>query len=124
VNLEKAKKRIQKKVKKGFQGYPMITIAHYGPNDKVATKVVVGFIAEENADIQLEKFSTVTDIRSDISVQTAMIKIIERSAAKSVISVSEISGCPHEEGIDYSEGEECESCDFWQGKDGFSGKIK
>jgi len=37
MELDKSTKRIAKKAKKGFQGYPVITIAYYGPNDKRAT---------------------------------------------------------------------------------------
>ncbi len=123
MNLEKSKKRISKKVKKGFQGYPMITIAYYGPNDKLATKVAVGFIAEEDGEAQMERFSTEGDIREDITVQSAIIKIIESSGAKSVSLMDRIIGCPHEEGIDYPEGEECPACEFWHGRDRFTGKY-
>lgn len=122
MNLDKSKKLLAKKAKRGFQGYPLITIAYYGPNDKHATKVVVGFIAEEHAEPQLEKFSTEADARMDATVQSAMIKIIERSGAKSVVLAGAMMGCPHEEGIDYPESEECPECTFWQGKDRFTGK--
>jgi hypothetical protein len=33
-----------------------------------------------------------------------------------------IIGCPHEEGIDYPEGEECPLCPFWKGRDRWSGE--
>jgi hypothetical protein len=29
----------------------------------------------------------------------------------------EIIGCPHEEGIDYPEKEDCPQCPFWKGRD-------
>ena len=110
-------------MKKGFQGYPIITIAYYGPDDKLATKVAVGFIEEEGADVQMERFSTASDVRADITVQSAIIKIIERSGAKTVSLVDRIIGCPHEEGVDYAEGEACPECEFWHGKDRFSGEY-
>ncbi|MEH6824267.1 MAG: hypothetical protein V7629_10200 [Motiliproteus sp.] len=122
MNLDKSKKLLAKKAKRGFQGYPLITIAYYGPNDKHATKVVVGFIAEEHAPALLEKFMTEADARMDATVHSAIIKIIERSGAKSVVLGAGIMGCPHEEGIDYPESEECPECAFWQGKDRFTGK--
>jgi hypothetical protein len=34
-----AKNALSKKVKKGFKGYPIATIALYGPTDKKATKL-------------------------------------------------------------------------------------
>lgn len=122
MNLDKSKKRIAKRVNKGFQGYPMITLAYYGPDDTLATKVVVGFILEENAEVQVERFTSEDEIREDVTVQTTILKIIERADAKSVTLVDRIIGCPHEEGIDYAEGEECSTCTFWQGRDRFTGK--
>lgn len=84
MNLEKSHKRIAKQVKKGFQGYPVISIVYYGPNEALATKVVVGFTEEDNAQMMTETFSTQADIREDTAVQTTIIKIIDRSGAKSV----------------------------------------
>jgi hypothetical protein len=31
--------------------------------------------------------------------------------------VKEMLGCPHEEGIDYPEGEACPACPFWAGRE-------
>lgn len=36
MNLDKAKKRIAKQVKKGFNGYPKITLAYYGATKECA----------------------------------------------------------------------------------------
>jgi len=123
MNLDKSSKRISKKAKKGFQGYPVITIAYYGPNYELATKVAVGFIAEENAAAQVERFSTETDIREDITVQSTIIKLIDRSGAQTVSLIDRIVGCPHEEGADYPEGEDCPQCEFWHGKARFTGEY-
>ena len=84
MNLDKSKKRIEKRVKRGFQGYPMVTITYYGENESMATEVVVGFIQEEGSAALEEKFVTVGDTREDITVQTTIIKIIDRVEAKSV----------------------------------------
>lgn len=116
MNLEKSKKIISKKAKKGFQGYPVITISYFGSNIDVATKVSVGFIAEENSEMQTEKFSTENDIREDEAIQSTIVKIIDRSGAKTVALNDTIIGCPHEEGTDFPEGEECPECKYWAGK--------
>lgn len=116
MNLEKSSKRISKKVKRGFQGYPQITISYYGPNDTLATKVCVGYVEEKGADTQFEKFVTQNDVRNDIAVQSTIVKIIDRSSAKTVSLIDKILGCPHEEGTDYPAGDECPLCHFWQGK--------
>lgn len=50
-----AKKALSKKVKKGFRGYPIATVALYGPTDKKATKLVVGIVMQENGDAERMK---------------------------------------------------------------------
>jgi hypothetical protein len=47
LKSDRLKKAFSKNAKKGFRGYPVATIAFYGPNDKKATKVVAstGLIA-------------------------------------------------------------------------------
>jgi len=92
MNIDKTRKRIAKKVKRGFQGYPMINITYYGPTDVLATKVILEFIAEEGGEVQLEPFNTDTEIRDDISVQTTIIKIIERSGAMTVTLDEKVKG--------------------------------
>ncbi len=84
MNLVKSQKRISKKVKMGFQGYPIINIVYSGANKTLPTEVSLEFVAEEGADPQTEKFSTEGDIREDESIQSAIVKMIERSGAKSV----------------------------------------
>ena len=84
MNLEKAKKRILKKVNMGFHGYPVIAITYHGPSATLATRVSINFIAEEGAEPLTETFSTETDIREDESIQSTIVKIIERANAQSV----------------------------------------
>jgi hypothetical protein len=84
MNLDKSQKRINKRIKRGFHGYPMISIQYFGPTEVLATKVEVGFIEQENAEPMLETFNSETDIRQDETVQTTIIKIIDRVDAKTV----------------------------------------
>lgn len=84
MNIDKSNKRIMKMVKKGFQGYPKISISYYGATEKLATKVTVAFTAEENSEVQTETFNTENEIREDTTIQSTIVKIIERSGAKSV----------------------------------------
>jgi len=63
----KKSKRLKKLLNKGFRGYPIATIAYYGPDDKNATKVAVGIVPDENAEPKVLKrwFTEDTDIRTD-----------------------------------------------------------
>lgn len=91
MNLDKSTKRIAKKVKNGFQGYPQITLSYYGDSDTCATQVEVSFILEEGAENQAEKFSSSNDVRKDETIQTTILKIIERADAKTVIEIEGVS---------------------------------
>jgi len=84
MNLEKSKKRIAKKVKMGFQGYPEISISYLGCSQDLADEVVVRFVAEEGAAAMEEKFQSKSDAREDEVIQSAIVKMIERSEAKTV----------------------------------------
>ena len=85
MNLEKSKKRISKKAKMGFQGYPTIEITYLGSNTCSANGVLLKLIAEEGAQPQTERFTTEGDIREDETIQSAIVKMIERSGAQSVL---------------------------------------
>ena len=91
MNLDKSTKRIAKKVNKGFQGYPQISLSYFGESTVQATKVIVGFVLEEGAEVQEETFSSKGDVKKDETIQTTLLKIIERANAKTVIEVSGIS---------------------------------
>ena len=91
MNLDKSTKRIAKRVKKGFQGYPQISLAYFGASASCASEVVVGFIIEEGADIQEQKFTSKGDARKDETIQTTLLKVIERADAKTVLEVAGVA---------------------------------
>lgn len=79
MNLDKAKKRIAKKIKMGFQGYPEISLTYFGRTTDIAECVAVSFIAEEGATPMEERFQSKSDAREDEVIQSAIVKMIERS---------------------------------------------
>lgn len=91
MNLDKAKKRIAKQVKKGFKGYPQISLSYFGESADVATEVVVRFTLEEGAEPQEERFATKTDAREDEVIQSALVKIIERANANTVVEIEGVA---------------------------------
>lgn len=84
MNLEKSKKRIAKKVKMGFQGYPELTIAYFSNTKDIAESVKVSFTPEEGSPPMEESFQSKGDAREDEVIQSAIVKMIERSGAKTV----------------------------------------
>ena len=116
-------KRLNKKARKGFRGFPVATVAFYGPDNTRATKLSVGIVPAENAEVtDLRRwFAETVDIRNDTPVAEEVLAFIEAAGAKSVMMADRIIGCPHEEGIDY-EGPTCPHCPFWAGRDRWTGQ--
>ena len=119
-----ALKWFAKKTKKGFRGYPVGTVAFYGPDDRKATKVAVSIVLgddQEPADLR-RWFSDQLDIRADLQMLEEAQAFIQAAGVKSIAMVDGIFGCPHEEGIDY-EGPTCPRCPYWAGRDRFTGET-
>ncbi|XNG95714.1 hypothetical protein BCV28_00485 [Vibrio cyclitrophicus] len=91
MNLDKAKKRIAKQVKKGDNGYPKITLAYFDSTKEVATQVAVQFVMGEGDSVQEERFSCETEIRDNELIQTTLLKVIERANVNSVIEVEGVT---------------------------------
>src|SRR5258708_1127060 len=115
--LERVRKRLGKRAKKGFRGYPVATIALYGPDDTRATKLTVGIVPAENADVaDLRRWSSEgIDVRNDAAVAQDVLAFIEAAGCRSVVMCYRIFGCTHVEGIDYL-GRTCPACHFWTGR--------
>jgi len=113
---------LRRKVKQGFRGYPIATIAFYGPTAELATKVVVAIVRDEGREPDpLERwFSEDSDVRSNSVVGEKVLDFLKEHAAKSVIVTDGLIGCPHEEGIDYAEGKSCPQCPYWACRDRFT----
>jgi hypothetical protein len=89
----------------------------YGPDDHTTTKIVAAVIKCENAEPILERWVG-TGIGNNPKVQRQMKAFFDRHHVKSVVAAEGNLGCPHEEGLDFPEGEDCPFCPFWAGKQG------
>jgi hypothetical protein len=116
-------KRLRKKARKGLRGWPIATIAFYGPNLHQATKTAVGIVPSENAEVEELRAWIVDrgDIRGDPGIAREILEFIEEHQVRSVAISDGIIGCPHQQGIDY-DGEWCPVCEFWHGRDRFAGQ--
>jgi hypothetical protein len=116
-------KRLSKKARKGLRVWPIATIAFYGPNLSQATKVVVGIVPSENEEVaELRDWKVERgDIRADSGIARGILEFIGQHQVRPVAMTGGIIGCPHQEGIDY-EGEWCPVCEFWHGRDRFTGQ--
>ena len=96
--IERARKRLSKRAKRGFRGYPIATVALYGADDRAATKLTVGIVPAEHAEATgLRRwFSEGADIRNDTGIAEQVFAFIDAAGAKSVVMTDRIIGCPHE----------------------------
>jgi hypothetical protein len=113
------RKWLDKKSKLGFRGYPVGTIALYGPDAQRASKVAVAVIAAPDTEpVALRRwFAESGDVRNDAATIEQIGSFLRGYEVHSVVMTKEMMGCPHEEGIDYPEGEVCPDCPFWAGRD-------
>jgi hypothetical protein len=120
-------KRLRKKAKKGLRGWPLATVAFYGPDLTRASKVTVGIMPAYAAPATVVRSWHIadSDIRSDPQVAAEMIAFIAEHNALSVGMAEAILGCPHQQGIDY-EGDWCPdpACGFWHGRDRWTGELE
>jgi hypothetical protein len=117
---------LEKKARRKSAEYPVATIAYYGPDDRFASKVVVGIILTEKDEQAAEVkkwFSTGIDVREDQAILRAMLAYIQEKGIQRVTMVDRIIGCPHEEGIDYPLGQDCPECPFWANRDRWTGEL-
>jgi len=113
------------RARRGFRGYPVATISFYGPTDRFATKAAVGIVLHQGgeADLLERWFSDEVDIRFNRPLIKQIGQYIRLHKAKSVVMPDRIIGCPHEEGIDYPDGESCPQCPYWEGRDRWTGEL-
>lgn len=121
----RARKWLDKKAKRGVRGYPVGTIAFYGPDSRRATKVAVCIIpAPEAEPAELRRWIVETgDVRADETVLTEIVMFLREYDVRSVAMTEGLLGCPHEEGIDYPEGEVCPNCPYWAGRNRWTGLL-
>src|SRR5438093_3004114 len=110
----RSKNPLARRARKGFRGFPVATIAFYGPDDKRASKIAVGIITHEGAEPLIERFySDDADLRTDLETGLEIKDLIKKHNVLSISMVDRIIGCPHEESKDYPDGGSCPQCPFW-----------
>ena len=117
------RKWLTKKAKHGNCGYPVGTIAFYGPDDTRASKLVASVVPGEGAEpTDMRKWLSETeDLRFSDDVLAEAAAFLRENGVRTVAMMERIIGCPHEEGIDY-EGETCPRCAFWAERDRWTGE--
>jgi hypothetical protein len=118
-------KRLRKKARKVHRGWPVGTVALYGPDLSRASKVVAGIVLREGteaSEIRTWLARDGGDVRADAAIAAEILEFLASRGVLTVAMADGIIGCPHQEGIDY-EGEWCPdpACQFWHGRDRWTG---
>jgi hypothetical protein len=104
-----------------------VIVAFYGPTDTLATKIVVSLFRTGDSDLAaMERWMSdgERDLRDDPVTLERIDALMREWGTTSVAMTDRIIGCPHEEGIDYPEGESCPQCPFWRHRDRWTGEIE
>jgi hypothetical protein len=101
--------------------YPIGTVAMYGPDNKMTTKIAAGVILHDGAEAILKRW-VATDVTTNPRIQQEMKDFFLQYGVKCVAMSQGNMGCPHEEGLDFPHGEDCPFCPFWKGKQGSNRK--
>lgn len=98
--------------------FPIGTVAYYGPDDKVTTKIVACVVRNDLDHNPILQRWVGTGVATDPKIADEVKRLFARHGVKSVVFTGGIIGCPHEEGADFPVGQDCPFCPFWAGKQG------
>jgi hypothetical protein len=118
---------MMKPASEGAPQYPIGTIAAYGPNNTLATKLVVAVFKKRGRKDPDELHRWIThagDVRQDPVIAAEVAGFLKRNGVKNTVTGDRIMGCPHEEEIDYPAGGTCPHCPFWANVDRFTHEPK
>ncbi|OWV96587.1 hypothetical protein ATY81_03000 [Rhizobium sp. R72] len=120
------RKWLEKKAKRGVGGYPVGTIAFYGPDNRRATKAAASIIPAPQSDpSELRRwFVDFGDVRTNETILVEIATFLRGHEVRSVAMTEQILGCPHEEGIDYPSGGACPNCPYWAGRNRWTGQLE
>ncbi len=125
LNHEKRAERFfHKRFRNRPSGFPIATIAYYGPDDQTATKASVGIVDSRDEVIESKCWLVrIQDVRIDRAINSEILSFVKEHNVQRVAMAGRIIGCPHEEGIDYPEGSVCPQCPYWAKIDRWTGKV-
>ena len=112
-----------KSSRKNSPRYPIGTLMAYGPDNTRATKLVAAVFrkpGQEEATALYRWFVETGDARNDPAVGAEVAAFFKQYGVKETAVYDRITGCPHEEGVDYPMGRSCPQCPFWAGIDRFT----
>ncbi len=100
----------------GKNKYPIGTLAYFGPDDQTCSKITASVINAPNAKPEFRHWIE-EGVCTDPAVIAEIGEYFRLHKVQEVIMTEGIIGCPHDEGVDFPEGENCPHCPFWHGQE-------
>ncbi len=94
------------------QSYPIGTLAYYGPDDHNCNRIIASIVNAPNARPQFRDWQEY-DVCTDPQVAGEIGEFFRLNGVQDVIMTDGVIGCPHDEGIEFPDGEICPHCSFW-----------
>ena len=107
--------------------FPIASLATYGPDNKTATKIVVGIFSrrgQTEPEPMHRWFKLDGGVDKDPGILGEITGFLKKHRVKQTFTTDLIMGCPHEEGVDYPLGGTCPHCPFWENIDRFTHEPK
>lgn len=92
--------------------YPVGTLAYYGPDDQSCSRIIASVVNAPNARPQFRDWLG-DDVCVDPQVAAEIGEFFRLNRVSDVIMTEGVIGCPHDQGLDYPDGEKCPQCPFW-----------
>ena len=92
--------------------FPLATITYRGSSPDQASKIIVGVISAKNQAPIIREWSG-EGIAEDVESAREIALFIQKNDVARVLTSEWVLSCPHEEGVDYPEGEKCPFCPDW-----------
>ncbi len=92
--------------------YPLATITYHGPSPISATKIIVGILKSKDQELVIRSW-TGDNIADNVEMAREIARFIKEHDVARVLTSEWVLSCPHQEGIDYPEGDLCPTCPDW-----------
>jgi len=92
--------------------YPIGTLAYYGPNNQICTRIIASVVNAPNAKPQFRYWQE-PDVCTSPQVAAEIGEFFKLNSIQDVVMTEGVIGCPHDEGIDYPEDGICPDCLYW-----------
>lgn len=92
--------------------YPLATVTYHGPSPDLASKIIVGILSAKEQPPIIKEWSG-EGIAEDVKTAREIALFIQKHDVSRVLTSEWVLSCPHEEGLDYPDGELCPFCPDW-----------